>query len=247
MVDIYSPTLVAAQEELLQSLAAQRQLPPDPSPRPGSRHPLQGRGVPGQAPPPGAWRPADPGPWRPPAGSRRPSPSRPLWTAWSLPGKPPRGLLRRDRPTHLHPGGSLPGVGDPGGPRAGRRSGSGWASRRPSPSRPSPGSCFTGEGGLRPAHRPRRRTDGPGQGGSRPTPHGRLKPGMFATGEIQAPGPGEAGGAVGFRQSPGHPRLRAPPHREAGPGLRAAPRHRFAPPSRAGRWCSAPVPGTGTW
>ena len=33
MVVIYSPGLVAAQEELLQSLAAQRQLPPDPSPR----------------------------------------------------------------------------------------------------------------------------------------------------------------------------------------------------------------------
>ena len=33
MVVIYSPTLVAAQEELLQSLAAQRELPPDPSPR----------------------------------------------------------------------------------------------------------------------------------------------------------------------------------------------------------------------
>jgi membrane fusion protein, copper/silver efflux system len=32
MVVIYSPTLVAAQEELLQSLAAQRQLPQDPSP-----------------------------------------------------------------------------------------------------------------------------------------------------------------------------------------------------------------------
>jgi len=36
MVVIYSPTLVAAQEELLQSLAAQRQLPPNPSPSLGA-------------------------------------------------------------------------------------------------------------------------------------------------------------------------------------------------------------------
>jgi len=36
MVLIYSPALVAAQEELLQSLAAQRQLPPDPSPSLGA-------------------------------------------------------------------------------------------------------------------------------------------------------------------------------------------------------------------